>query len=157
MAQAIIHNPDILILDEPTSGLDPNQIVEIRELIRALSKDKTVILSTHLMQEVEAVCDRIVILNKGEKVAEGKPDSLQDQHIQRVYVEYEKSPERTLFDQLDDVECSEETDGYLFSSEKGDIRADLFRHAVMNDLVILKMVEQSQNLEELFKRVTDNA
>ena len=90
LAQAIIHDPEVLILDEPTTGLDPNQLVEIRELIKKIGKSKTVMLSTHIMQEVEAICDRVVIINKGEIVADGKPKELNlEGAVVTVYAEFE--------------------------------------------------------------------
>jgi ABC-2 type transport system ATP-binding protein len=104
LAQAIIHDPQVLILDEPTSGLDPNQLAEIRDLIKKIGKSKTVMLSTHIMQEVEAICDRVVIINKGQIVANDTADHLQiDLTHQTVYVEFDSEVSRNALSKIKDV------------------------------------------------------
>ncbi len=160
LAQALIHNPDILILDEATTGLDPNQIVEIRNLIRDAGKEKTIMLSTHIMQEVEAICERIIIIDKGKIVAnEGKDKifSLLKKPAQVVKVEFDKDPEPG---QLKDPgficavsQVSNQT--YLIESEiTEDIRPLVFRFAVKNGLAVLSLEKQGSNIEEVFRRLT---
>ncbi|MDX2359966.1 MAG: gliding motility-associated ABC transporter ATP-binding subunit GldA [Crocinitomicaceae bacterium] len=157
LAQAIIHDPDVLILDEPTSGLDPNQLSEIRELIKTIGKEKTVMLSTHIMQEVEAICDRVVIINKGEIVADEMVADLHiDTKIQIVYVEFEGNITKN---QLKNIPAVSKVDqakkGWLLESkETGDLRKVVAQFAQDNDLLVLTLKTREKSLEEVFKSLT---
>lgn len=158
LAQAIIHDPEVLILDEPTSGLDPNQLGEIRDLIKRIGKEKTVMLSTHIMQEVEAICDRIVIINKGEIVADEKAANLQkDTKLQTVYVEFEGKVSRNQLKKLDVVSKVEQVgDGWLLESKKAeDLRKEIAQFAQENDLLTLTLRKEEKSLEEVFKSLTN--
>ncbi len=160
LAQAILHDPAVLILDEPTSGLDPNQIVEIRELIHELGKAKTVLLSTHIMREVEAICSRVIIISRGKIVADGKPGEItMEDGSQKgtIMVEFDKSPDMKSFESLDGVlqirSIGEQK--FLVETEAGsDLRAVLFRFAVDSGLTVLSMQRKEKSLEEVFKEVT---
>lgn len=160
LAQALIHDPAVLILDEPTTGLDPNQLEEIRQLIRTISKNKTVMLSTHIMQEVEAVCTRVIIINKGKLVADGSVDQLkagQFSQKQTVWVEFDKTPNLDSLQKIPGLLKIEQTggNGFLaFSETNADIRPLLFRYAVSNNLIILTLKEQQQSLENVFQELT---
>ncbi len=159
LAAAIIHDPEVLILDEPTSGLDPNQLVEIRELIKEIGKSKTVMLSTHIMQEVEAICERVVIINKGEIVANEKVKDIQfgpDKHIQSVYVELEGTVIRNQLMKIQGVTKVEQINsGWLVESkEAGDLRKSISIFAQEHDLLIITLNKVEQSLEQVFKKVT---
>ncbi len=160
LAQALIHDPAVLILDEPTTGLDPNQLEEIRQLIRTISKNKTVMLSTHIMQEVEAVCTRVIIINKGKLVADGSVDQLKaGQFAQRqtVWVEFDKAPNLDSLHKIPGLLKIEQTGKNVFlafSESNTDLRPLLFRFAVSNNLVILTLKEQQQSLENVFQELT---
>ncbi|MCH2224880.1 MAG: gliding motility-associated ABC transporter ATP-binding subunit GldA [Crocinitomicaceae bacterium] len=157
LAQAIIHDPEVLILDEPTSGLDPNQLAEIRELIRKIGKEKTVILSTHIMQEVEAICDRVVIISKGEIVADDKAADLQmDATVQTVYVELEGSVSKNQLRSINGVNKVESLEkGWLLeSSTDVDLRKEVAKFAQENKLLVLTLRKEEESLEESFKRLT---
>ena len=169
LAQAMIHDPDVLILDEPTSGLDPNQIVEIRNLIRQLGRAKTVILSTHILSEVQATCDRIVIIHEGSIVADGTPDQLQRnfEGSETVSLELKAPSANAVTDFLPtlqamtNVEAVEYTGSvedrhrFLVSAAKGnDIREELFRRAVREQWTILEMARRGTSLEEVFHALT---
>jgi len=160
LAQALIHDPAVLILDEPTTGLDPNQLEEIRQLIRTISKNKTVMLSTHIMQEVEAVCTRVIIINKGKLVADGSVDQLKSGQFaqkQTVWVEFDKTPNLDSLKKIPGLLKIEQTgkNGFLaFSESNTDLRPLLFRFAVSNNLVILTLKEQQQSLENVFQELT---
>lgn len=160
LAQALIHDPAVLILDEPTTGLDPNQLEEIRQLISTISKNKTVMLSTHIMQEVEAVCTRVIIINKGKVVADGSVNQLkagQFAQKQTVWVEFDKTPKLELLQKIHGLMKIEQTgeNGFLaFSESNTDLRPLLFRFAVSNNLVILTLKEQQQSLENVFQELT---
>jgi len=160
LAQALIHDPEILILDEPTSGLDPNQIVEIRNLISELGKEKTVLLSTHIMQEVEAICDRIIIINKGEIVADDSIKSIYshtiDQYI-TIVVEFDKEPDQKQLEQIEQVDKVAKIDGknwLIQSASKEDIRQKIFNFAVKSELAVLSMQKKEKSLEEVFHELT---
>lgn len=158
LAQAIIHDPDVLILDEPTSGLDPNQLVEIRELIRSIGKEKTVMLSTHIMQEVEAICDRVIIINKGEIVADDKAKDLQfDAQLQTVYVEFDGKITKTMLRKIDGVRKMEAVnDGWLLESvAEDDLRKRVARFAQENDILLVTLKKEEKSLEEVFKNLTN--
>jgi ABC-2 type transport system ATP-binding protein len=159
LAQAMIHDPSVLILDEPTSGLDPNQLVQIRSLISEISKEKTVILSSHILQEIEAICKRIVIINQGKLVADSRIEEIgriEGNAVQKVFVAFNKQiPIEKLHEITGTGFCEYSADGYLISAiSPDDIRPAIFRFAVKNDLVILAMVEKQQNLEEDFHSLT---
>lgn len=159
LAQALIHDPSVLILDEPTSGLDPNQLVQIRSLISEISKEKTVVLSSHILQEIEAICKRIVIINQGKLVADSRIEeigNLEKRVGQKVFVSFDKQVVNDKLLSISGVnDCESSAGGYLLSSNSpSDIRPEIFRFAVKNDLVILAMVEKQQNLEEVFHSLT---
>lgn len=160
LAQALIHDPKVLILDEPTTGLDPGQLVEIRNLIRTLSKDKTVLLSTHIMQEVEAVCDRIIIINAGNIVADGSNDTvkaLKRKGAQVAFVEFANpvDKEELLSIPMVDEVLQVESGGYrLFGKGKDDIRPQIFRFAVENNHTMLTLKKEESSLEDVFLEMT---
>ncbi|MFP4662996.1 MAG: gliding motility-associated ABC transporter ATP-binding subunit GldA [Bacteroidales bacterium] len=159
LAQAIIHDPRVLILDEPTSGLDPNQIVEIRELINQLGKEKTVMLSTHIMQEVEAICDRVLIINKGKIVADDKAEALSaaSDKERTVIVEFDKNIKPTDLKTIKPVTkvLRLENNKYLVQSAVDkDIRPLLFQYAVKHKLTVLSMSQKNKSLEEVFRELT---
>lgn len=157
LAAAIIHDPEVLILDEPTSGLDPNQLVEIRELIRKIGKSKTVMLSTHIMQEVEAICDRVVIINKGQIVADNTAAELQlDTVHQTVYVEFDGDVAKSLIAKIDGVDKLEKVNqGWLLeATAKHDLRRSVAQFAQQNNLLILTLKLEEKTLEEVFKELT---
>jgi ABC-2 type transport system ATP-binding protein len=159
LAQAIIHNPKVLILDEPTSGLDPNQLIDIRSLILELGKEKTVLLSTHIMQEVEAVCDRVIIINKGKIVADKAITEIQSglQNRAVVIVEFDKPITQNLLNRLNGVQRVKNSGGntwILESKPETDIRAAIFKLAVENGLAVLTLQKEEQSLEETFQKLT---
>lgn len=159
LAQALIHDPRVLILDEPTSGLDPNQLAEIRQLIRQIGAHKTVILSTHIMQEVEAVCSRVIIINKGKLMADAstREARLLNRASQVVYVEFDKAPQEAQLKTLEgvvDLVGESRTSFRIYTRDGRDIRRDLFQHAVDKGLVILSMEREEQSLEEVFRSMT---
>lgn len=160
LAQALIHDPAVLILDEPTTGLDPNQLEEIRQLIKAISANKTVMLSTHIMQEVEAICSRVVIINKGILVADGPIDRLKNGQFaqkQKVLVEFDQTPDPDLLRRIPGI-VNIEPNGrntFIAEAEPGiDLRPLLFKFAVKNDFVLLSLKEQQQSLENVFQELT---
>ena len=161
LAQALIHNPDILILDEPTTGLDPNQIGEIRNLIIEIGKEKTVMLSTHIMQEVEAICDKVIIIDKGKIVANEKSSSIQEKVLANtnvVIIEFNKSIKKELLEKIEGVEklVNHKENTWLIESTKNiDIRGDLFQFAVKNNLTVLSLQKQEKSLEDVFKILTN--
>ena len=160
LAQAMIHDPEVLILDEPTSGLDPNQLVEIRQLIQDIGKSKTVMLSTHIMQEVEALCNRAIIINRGDIVADAAVEELRNlQQAQQevVIVEFNQSCNEESLKAIDGVLGLEVRAGntYVFSAEGGkDIRQAIFDWAVQNERSVLGIKRESMNMEEVFKSLT---
>lgn len=159
LAAAIIHDPEVLILDEPTSGLDPNQLVEIRDLIKSIGKKKTVMLSTHIMQEVEAICDRVVIINKGEIVADNKASELQKRTaIQTVYVEFEDQITKSQLQKVPHVRKVEQVkNGWLLETvEEVDLRRVISKHASENNWLTLTLKIEEKSLEEVFKELTTN-
>ena len=164
LAQAMIHDPEILILDEPTSGLDPNQIVEIRKLIKELGKEKTVILSSHILSEVEATCDRILIINKGKIVADGTSDTLrkqaQGQELISVQIEEKKKKVKKALLGLASVEKvtdMESRNGFLLVQSKPEIssRKPIFDLCVKNKWYLLEMTGIETKLEDVFREVTN--
>jgi ABC-2 type transport system ATP-binding protein len=157
LAQAIIHDPEVLILDEPTTGLDPNQLVEIRELIRQIGKQKTVILSTHIMQEVEAICDRVIILSKGQIVADDKAKTLQQELAhQTVYVEFDAKVTKAQLTKIMNVSKVEAlNNGWLIESRStDDLRKSVSQHAQTQNWLILTLNIEQKSLEEVFKELT---
>jgi len=159
LAQAIIHNPDVLILDEPTTGLDPNQLTEIRSLIKELGKEKTVLFSTHIMQEVEAICDRIIIINKGNLVANNDSKNIQSisNAIQIILVEFNQEIAIDELKRINNVEnvVKQNANTYLFSSKAdSNCRLDIAEYAAANKKLILQMQIQENNLEAIFKELT---
>ena len=158
LAQAIIHDPKVLIMDEPTTGLDPNQLEEIRELIKKLGKEKTVMLSTHIMQEVEAVCDRVIIINKGEIVANEQTQSLQKNTTKQIItVEFDKEVMVSQIKKIDGVEDAILIEGKtwkVISDIDNDVRKAIFNYAVTNDISILTINKEEQKLEDVFKQLT---
>lgn len=158
LAQAIIHDPKVLILDEPTSGLDPNQLVEIRELITSIGKEKTVMLSTHIMQEVEAICDRVVIINKGEIVADDKASVIGiDSKLQTVYVEFDGDVSKSQLKKITGVSKMEKlNEGWLLESKEDiDLRKVIAQFAHENNLLTLTLRREEKSLEEVFKNLTN--
>jgi ABC-2 type transport system ATP-binding protein len=157
LAQAIIHDPEVLILDEPTTGLDPNQLVEIRELIRQIGKQKTVLLSTHIMQEVEAICDRVIILSKGQIVADDKAKTLQQElEHQTVYVEFESAVTKAQLAKIPNVSKVESLEkGWLIESiTPEDLRKSVAQYAQSQNWLILTLNIEQKSLEEVFKELT---
>ncbi len=159
LAQAMLHDPDVLILDEPTSGLDPNQLVEIRSVIKQLGKEKTVIFSTHIMQEVQALCDRVLIINKGRIVANDPIERLQNRVSNEmvVTIEFNKATHEGKLRQIRHVQRAEHLGNNrwrLTSNADNDIRSDIFRYAVENQLVLLEMHKEVFSVEDVFQELT---
>lgn len=158
LAQAIIHNPDVLILDEPTSGLDPNQLVEIRDLIRRIGKEKTVMLSTHILQEVEAICDRVIIIRQGKLVADNLASNLQvASETQVVYAEFDGAISKQVLSKIPGVSKLEQVNPstYLIESESiDDLRKTVAQFALQNNLLVLTLRTEEKSLEEVFKTLT---
>lgn len=157
LATSLLHDPDILILDEPTTGLDPNQLVEIRSLIKNMGKDKTVLLSTHIMQEVEAICDRVIIINKGKLVADKKLNELKTENAQIVFVEFDYRVEEQLLQELPHINKIINTNGFgyeLHFSIQEDMRPAVFDFAHDNGLKTLQLNQKHKDLEALFRELT---
>lgn len=158
LAQAMIHDPKVLIMDEPTTGLDPNQLEEIRGLIIKLGKQKTVMLSTHIMQEVEAVCDRVIIINQGQIVANDTTQTLQQNTTkQLITVEFDKAVKREVLLKLKGVEealLAENNTWKIVAGLEFDVRKELFNYAVKNDISVLTLNKEEQKLEDVFKQLT---
>lgn len=159
LAQAMIHDPDVLILDEPTSGLDPNQLAEIRALIKMLGEKKTVLLSTHIMQEVQAICDRVIVLNLGRKVADAPISSFKSDRVgDRVLtLEIKGSVAEGAFKDIKGVIGVESLSGKLWRvtyNQSYDIREAVFRKAVEREWVILEMSVEKNNMENIFQELT---
>ena len=161
LAQAMLHDPKVLILDEPTTGLDPNQLVEIRKLIKQLGKEKTVILSTHIMQEVEAVCDQVVIINKGLIVANDETKNLQAAALQQVtyVVEFDQEIQKQALLKIDGVIAAQvlaDKSWVLQTNTLVDVRKNIFDFAVKNNLVLLSIQKEEEKLEDIFRKLTEN-
>ena len=160
LAQALIHDPDILVLDEPTSGLDPNQLVEIRNLVSTIGKEKTVLLSTHILQEVEAICDRVIIINNGGIVADEDAQSLKERSeglTQTIHIELDETINPEIWKSLlfiDNVKSIENNQFLLETRELRDIRGDIFNFAVSQGLTILSLSLKKKSLEEVFRELT---
>jgi len=160
LAAALIHDPEVLVLDEPTSGLDPNQIVEIREVIRQLGQNKTVLFSSHILQEVEAICDRVVIINKGKLVADDKLSALRSQSSSRnlIHVSFKESLEASTLQGLSGVQSvnrinSQEWD--LTCTNVNDVKRALLELALQQNLNIVSLQSGEQSLEEVFRSLTN--
>ncbi len=157
LAAALLHNPEVLIFDEPTTGLDPNQLIEIRKLIREIGKEKTILLSTHIMKEVEAVCDRVIIINKGEIVADKKLDELREAEQQIIEVEFDYRVEEMLLKKLPNVVSVKNTGGFVYEitfDTQIDMRPKVFDFAHDNELKTLQLSRKNKNLESLFTELT---
>ena len=169
LAQAMIHNPDVLLLDEPTSGLDPNQIIEIRKLIKDLGKHKTLVLSTHILQEVQATCDRVIIINKGQIVADGTTDSLQKKFQGQLALSLTLKKDAkagkekiiSMFESVKGVDkvriVSDDADVWnidISASKESDVRDEVFKKVVSNDMVLLNLHQEETSLEDIFRKLT---
>lgn len=159
LAQAMLHNPEVLILDEPTSGLDPNQLIEIRSLIKQLGKEKTVIFSTHIMQEVQQLCDRVIIINHGKIVADDPISSLQNRISNKTMVTVEFL-QKTAVSKLkkiagvDSVKQLNDRQFELFANSDTDFRKEVFDFAVANQLTLLEMKKEVSSVEDVFTELT---
>lgn len=158
LANALLHNPDVLILDEPTTGLDPNQLMEIRNVIKNVGKDKTVFLSTHIMQEVEAICDRVIIINNGKIVTDKKLDNLISEDKEQVIeVEFDFQVEEQLISKIENlvsyVNIHDMMWELTFKSDK-DMRSVVFDFAQNNGLKTLQLNQKNKNLEAVFREIT---
>ena len=158
LANSLLHNPDVLILDEPTTGLDPNQLVEIRNVIKNVGKDKTVFLSTHIMQEVEAICDRVIIIDKGKIVADKKLDNLiSADKEQLIEVEFDYKVEEQLIAKIENLTSYKNTHDMIweltFIADK-DMRPAVFDFANANGLKTLQLNQKNKNLEAVFREMT---
>lgn len=169
LAQAMVHNPEVLLLDEPTSGLDPNQIIEIRKLIKDLGKQKTLMLSTHILQEVQATCDRVIIINNGEIVADGTPDSLQRSFQGQLAIKLflKKDPrfgKEKIISALETIKNVEkvkvigDSDNMWMidiTASKGiDVREEIFKKIVTMEMVLLELHQEEISLEDIFRKLT---
>lgn len=161
LAQALIHDPSVLILDEATTGLDPNQIIEIRNLIIEAGKEKTVMFSTHIMQEAEAVCDRIIIINNGKIMADELKSNIHSvikKHRQIIKIEFDKTPEISELQKIEGVVSARADSGNLWIIEAAgeeDIRPAIFSFAVKSNLTVLGLQKEESNLEEVFRHLTN--
>lgn len=160
IAQALIHDPKVLILDEPTSGLDPNQLAEIRALIKSIGKEKTVILSTHIMQEVEAICDRVIIINKGRIAADDSTAVLQHKSAgESIIVEFDRNVSKNQLMGIAGVKNAEVLKGNtwkIYGTGSEDIRPGVFNWAVKNNTTVLSLQKEEQKLEDIFQKLTRN-
>jgi ABC-2 type transport system ATP-binding protein len=158
LAQALIHNPDVLILDEPTSGLDPNQLLEIRNLIKTIGKEKTVMLSTHIMQEVEAICDRVIIIHQGNIVADDYTAHLSQFRTGIVITaEFDRQAEISALLKIKGISRAVNVSGntwQLHAKDEEDIRPNIFNFAVENGFTVLSLHREEQKLEEVFQQLT---
>ncbi len=159
LAQTLIHDPEVLILDEPTSGLDPNQLVEIRELIKKVGKEKTIMLSTHIMQEVEAVCDRVIIIDKGIIVADDTSDQLAKLSSGKsvITVEFNDTVSKQLLKTIKDIDSVKKIKDniwQLYTDSGEDIRPVVFQFAVDNKLIVLSLQKEEKSLEQVFRQLT---
>jgi ABC-2 type transport system ATP-binding protein len=158
LAQAMIHDPKVLILDEPTTGLDPNQLEEIRNLIKNIGKEKTIMLSTHIMQEVEAICDKTIIINRGTIVANDKTEKLQAQQKDQIVltVEFDKQADAKSLQNIEGVIQVKNSihNTWLFEIANDAVRNNIFQYAMQKEMVVLTMQKETQSLESVFKRLT---
>ncbi len=162
LAQALLHDPDVLILDEPTTGLDPNQLDEIRTLIKEVSKNKTVLLSTHIMQEVEAICNRVMIIDKGNIIADDTTEEIKRWSkikTQQIVFAVLENIDEAFFNNLPFIKKADrinDKEYLLYSSVEDDIRPLLFKTAVKNNLTIITMTEKSGSVESIFRELTQS-
>jgi ABC-2 type transport system ATP-binding protein len=160
LAQAMIHNPDVLILDEPTSGLDPNQVLEIRDLIKTLGAEKTIMLSTHIMQEVEAICDRVIIIDKGNIVADDKLQNLQNASQTHfiVRVQFAKELDESWLAHIPRLHTYKRISANIWKLESDDpqLRQSVSHYALSNNLEVLELVNEQTSLENIFINLTGN-
>lgn len=159
LAAALLHDPEVLILDEPTTGLDPNQLIEIRKLIKHIGKKKTILLSTHIMKEVEAVCDRVLIINEGTLVADKKLADLREENEQLIEVEFDYRVEEAFLERLPNVTRVVNTGGFVYEitfSTSKDMRPAVFDFAHDNKLKTLQLSRKNKNLEVLFTELTSS-
>lgn len=158
LAAALIHEPEVLILDEPTSGLDPNQIIEIRDVIRQQGKNKTVLFSSHILQEVEAICDRVIIINKGRLVADDKLSNLQQSTSSRILkVSFQEPLEPEWLNRLPGVQSATTNDRYNWQVQAADLeqaRKQIFDLALQHKLNIVSLQTETQSLEDVFRHLT---
>lgn len=158
LAQALIHNPEVLILDEPTSGLDPIQIIEIRSLIKEIGKEKTVILSTHIMQEVEAICNRVIIIHLGKIMVDNTIDNIKKlRKANEIIVEFDGPVRREMLFTIPgiiDVSSAGKNMWQIKAQQNTDIRKEIFQFAVVNKLTVLSLEKQQSSLEEIFRLLT---
>ncbi|PQB03652.1 gliding motility-associated ABC transporter ATP-binding subunit GldA [Aureitalea marina] len=157
LAGALLHDPEVLILDEPTTGLDPNQLMEIRQLIRSVGEKKTVLLSTHIMQEVEAICDRVIIIHQGEIVLDQPMSELRESETQVIEVEFDYRVEEVLLSRMDWVKEAKNVHDFVYqlTVDSGtDMRSRVFDFAQENGLKILELHQKHQSLEKLFVELT---
>ncbi len=159
LAQAMLHDPEVLILDEPTSGLDPNQLVEIRQLIKQLGEEKTVILSTHIMQEVQAICDRVVIINRGKLVANDPIEQLKARLSGRttVTVAFQENVTKEQLkhiEQVQQIKALDKKRWQLITDNNTDIRPAIFHYAVENKLTLIELHQESFSIEDVFQELT---
>jgi ABC-2 type transport system ATP-binding protein len=158
LAQALIHDPEVLILDEPTSGLDPNQLVEIRKLIKTVSSDKTVLFSTHIMQEVQALCRRVVVINQGRIVADDNLEGLlAGRQTQEIVVEFESGVTEDQLRMLPGIDRVKQLEGFKFSirpRDGVDLRPELFRFAADQSLSLIGLKQEENSLENVFRELT---
>lgn len=158
LAQAMIHNPDVLILDEPTTGLDPNQLDEIRNLIKRIGKEKTIMLSTHIMQEVEAICDKTIIINKGRIVANDSTQELQKQQSKSIVltVEFDREVSKTQLEKIEGVSkaINKISNTWYLEIKSDNVRNNIYQFAMQNELTVLTIQKETQSLENVFKKLT---
>ena len=159
LAQALIHDPNVLILDEPTSGLDPNQLADIREVIKNIGKEKTVMFSSHIMQEVEAICDRIVIINRGNLLVDKDASQIMNAGSDRqiVVVEFDKQVSKTELKSIGCVDKVKElgnNNWEIISNKPEDLRAEIAKFAASKGLLVLSLQKETQKLENIFKELT---
>lgn len=157
----MIHNPEVLILDEPTTGLDPNQLEEIRNLIKTIGKEKTIMLSTHIMQEVEAICDKTIIINQGKIVANEATQQLKTKKDNTIVlvVEFDKEMEEKKLLKIKGIIHAKQNPNnklWYIAVTHDTVRNDIFRYAVENDTVVLTMQKENESLESIFKKLTSN-
>jgi ABC-2 type transport system ATP-binding protein len=160
LAAALIHDPKVLILDEPTSGLDPNQIIEIRDVIKRQGKDKTVLFSSHILQEVEAMCDRVIIINKGQLVADDKLSNLQkgNKNMHVVIVQFKEPVDKSLLENLPNVSSvtEEQTSNFKLQTSNPElIRKHILELALRNNLNIVSLQSENYSLEDVFRKLTN--
>jgi len=160
LAKALVHDPEVIILDEPTTGLDPNQLVEIRNLIKDIGRDKTLILSTHIMQEVEAICDKVVIIHKGSIVAQDLLRNLKtDTGLVSLVIETEESLEKSWFDQLPavlEIRVVKNNEWEFLTEDAVQLRKELLSVVQERDLSLLSLRKQEKNLETIFRQLTQD-